>query len=298
MILLEAVKMIAIDLGSNTIRFIEYDGRKWGNSFEKIVRTAEGLWDTHRIGENAITRILEAIDEAKLKLDFTATILAYTTAAMRLASNAEEVLAKIAQSSGIKFEIIDGKKEAILTLNAVRHRLGVLGIMPSSFLLADIGGGSTELTQYSDSKVETLSLNFGIVTLSETSDTPQKLLDSIDYFKQQIDAQFFSCSTLILTAGTPTTIAAYLLGMDYLTYDPQKVNGFHLTLEACYNVYEALLAMKETDRTRYVGVGRENLIIAGILMVTAIYESLGCDEAIIIDDGLREGIALEYFRQL
>lgn len=289
--------MIAIDLGSNTIRFIEYDGQKWGNSFEKIVRTAEGLWNTHCIGENAITRILEAIDEAKLKLDFSVPIQAYTTAAMRIASNAEEALSKIAQYSGIKFQIIDGKKEALLTLNAVRHRLSVLGIISSSFLLADIGGGSTELTQYNDSKVETVSLNFGIVTLSEISDTPQKLLDSIDEFKQQIAAQPFASTTLILTAGTPTTIAAYVLGMDYFTYDPQKVNGFHLTLEACYRVYEALLAMDESDRTRYVGVGRENLIIAGILMVTAIYESLGCEEAIIIDDGLREGIALEYFQQ-
>lgn len=31
-------------------------------------------------------------------------------------------------------------------------------------------------------------------------------------------------------------------------------------------------------------------------MVTSIYEALGADEAIIIDDGLREGIALEYYK--
>ena len=33
--------MIAIDLGSNTIRFIEFDGNTWGKSFEKIVKTVE-----------------------------------------------------------------------------------------------------------------------------------------------------------------------------------------------------------------------------------------------------------------
>lgn len=290
--------MIAIDLGSNTIRFIEYDGRNWGNSFEKIVRTAEGLHQTHRIGENAIKRIIEAIDEAKQKLDFTfQPIRAYTTAAMRLATNTDESLARIAHVSGIHFEIIDGSKEALLTLNAVRNRLKVLDTVPAIFLLADIGGGSTELTRYAEGKVETVSLNCGIVTLSEMSDTPQKLQDSIDYFKQQIAVQALSSSALVLTAGTPTTIAAYLLGMDYSTYDPQKINGFRLTLESCYRVHNELLAMNESDRTRYVGVGRENLIIAGILMVTAIYESLGYEEAIIIDDGLREGIALEYFQQ-
>ncbi len=290
--------MIAIDLGSNTIRLIEYDGQNWGNSFEKIVRTAEGLHQTHRIGEKAIGRIIDAIDEAKQKLDFTfQPIRAYTTAAMRLAANADESLARIAHVSGIHFEIIDGGKEAMLTLNAVRNRLKMVDTVPSTFLLADIGGGSTELTRYAEGKVETVSLNFGIVTLSETSDTPQKLQDAIDYFKQQIAVQSLSSSMLVLTAGTPTTIAAYLLGMDYSTYDPQKINGFRLTLDACYRVHDALLAMNESDRTRYVGVGRENLIIAGILMVTAIYESFGYEEAIIIDDGLREGIALEYFQQ-
>ncbi|WP_295055991.1 phosphatase [Sulfuricurvum sp.] len=288
--------MVAIDLGSNTLRFIEFDGKRWGKSFEKIVRTAEGLHQTHRIGEPAIGRIINAINEAKHIIDFTAQpIRAYTTAAMRIASNADETLALIAQASGIRFDIIDGEKEAILTLDAVRNRLRILGIEPASFLLADIGGGSTELTRYCDSQIETLSLNFGIVTLSEAGlNQPD---DKMQSFKIALQETFSHRSEpLILTAGTPTTIAAYLNGMDYESYDPKKVNGYHLTLSDCYSVYDALLAMDEVERRRYVGVGRENLIITGILMVTAIYEAVGADEAIIIDDGLREGIALEYYK--
>jgi exopolyphosphatase/guanosine-5'-triphosphate,3'-diphosphate pyrophosphatase len=286
--------MIAIDLGSNTIRFIEFNGVNWGKSFEKIVRTAENLHQTHRIGNPALERIINAIKEAKQQLDFTFSIRAYTTAAMRLATNADEVLETIAHSCGIYFEIIDGEKEAILTLNAVRNRLSLLDIVPSSFVLADIGGGSTELTRYSDDNVETVSLNYGIVTLSEAGETD--LDEKIQTFKDAVQKSVPNqSSTLVLTAGTPTTIAAYLNGMDYETYDPQKINGFRLELKDCYRVFDELLRMDEAIRTRYVGVGRENLIIAGILMVCAIYEALGAEEAIIIDDGLREGIALEYF---
>lgn len=286
--------MIAIDLGSNTIRFIEFDGEVWGKSYEKIVRTAENLHQTHRIGEGAIGRIIDAIDEAKQLFDFSQPIRPYTTAAMRLADNSTETLERIAKSTGILFEIIDGKKEAILTLNAVRNRLNVLGKEPSSFVLADIGGGSTELTRYSDDNVETVSLNYGIVTLSEAGEND--LLEKIDTFKNAVQNSVPSQpSTLVLTAGTPTTIAAYLCGMDYATYDPLIINGYRLRISDCYRVYDELLRMDEALRTRYVGVGRENLIIAGILMVCAIYEALGADEAIIIDDGLREGIALEYF---
>lgn len=290
--------MIAIDLGSNTIRFIEFDGTAWGKSFEKIVRTAESLHQTHLIGAQAIKRIIAAIEEAKTHLDFTAhTVVAYTTAAMRMAENQTDAIDAIEVATGIRFLIIDGQKEASLTLKAVRYRLDKLGIEPSAFVMADIGGGSTELISADRESVSSISINQGIVTLSESADTSELLSETIAAFKERIvsDTRIIENGSLVLTAGTPTTIAAYLNGMDYDHYDPQKINGFVLTLEGCYSVYEQLLSMDEETRRRYVGVGRENLIMAGILMVTAIYEALGYTEAIIIDDGLREGIALDFF---
>jgi exopolyphosphatase/guanosine-5'-triphosphate,3'-diphosphate pyrophosphatase len=216
-----------------------------------------------------------------------------------MASNADDVLERIYRNTGVMFTIIDAKKEADLTLRAVRYRLSQLSIAPSSFILTDIGGGSTELIHYSENKATSVSLNMGIVTLSESAVSETLLHEKITHFKtlvseivQEPKPQYF-----ILTAGTPTTIAAYLNGMDYETYDPAKINGYRLRLEDCYRAYDDLLLMNESDRTRYVGVGRENLIIAGILMVTSIYEALGYSEAIVIDDGLREGIALEYCNQ-
>ncbi len=290
--------MIAIDLGSNTIRFIEFDGENWGESFEKIVRTAQGLHQTKRIGESAIERIVDAINEAKEKIDFSQPIWAYTTAAMRLATNADEVLTTLYQKTGIEFKIITAAKEAELTLSAVRYRLTKLSMEPNDFILVDIGGGSTELIHCSDDDVvRSVSLNMGIVTLSESARTPKELQEKLDLFKAKVVESLprYSKIRLVLTAGTPTTIAAYLNGMDYTTYDPQQINGYILHLDDCYRVYDELIAMDEAIRSRYVGVGRENLIIAGIKMVCAMYESLETNEAIIIDDGLREGIALEYY---
>lgn len=290
--------MVAIDLGSNTIRFIEFDGQKWGKSFEKIVRSAEGLYETGVIGEKAIDRIIGAINEAGREIDLSEqSIVGYTTAAMRLAKNSAVVLERIKEETGISFAIIDAHKEAALTLNAVRFRLSKLGIVPTSFLLADIGGGSTELIRYENRSVQSVSINMGIVTLSESSTDSDILEKKIAQFKYKVSESLSTKTTekLVLTAGTPTTIAAYLNGMDYQTYDPDKINGTLLSLKDCFRVYDELLAMDEGTRTRYVGVGRENLIIAGILMVTAIYEASGHEEALIIDDGLREGIALEYF---
>lgn len=291
--------MIAIDLGSNTIRLIEFDGYKWGKSFEKIVKTAESLHQSGMIGSYAVQRIIDAIDEAKGVIDFSSTeVVAYTTAAMRLATNSQEVLETIYKRSGIRFNVIDAQTEGRLTLDAVLYRLKMLGNSPDPFVLCDIGGGSTELIRYAQGEIETFSIDQGIVTLSESAYDRDGVVKKIGEFKDEIADRIegISCGSLVMTAGTPTTIAAYLLRMDYSTYDPTKINGYRLSLNDCLRVYDELLSMDESERTRFVGVGRENLIIAGILMVIAVYEVIGAQEAIIVDDGLREGIALEYYK--
>lgn len=291
--------MIAIDLGSNTIRLIEFDGYKWGKSFEKIVKTAEAIHQTGLIGASALQRIVDAITEAREIIDFTMQdVIAYTTAAMRMATNQTDALRFIYEETGIQFTVIDGYKEAQLTLDAVLYRLDILGNKPDNFILGDIGGGSTELIRYRSGEVESASIDRGIVTLSESSENKDVLRVRTNEFKTLVHDHIghFPYDHLVLTAGTPTTIAAYLLGMDYETYDPCKINGYRLLLSDCYRVYDELLSMNESERIRFVGVGRENLIIAGILMVCAIYEAVGVEEAIIVDDGLREGIALEYYK--
>lgn len=295
--------MIAIDLGSNTIRFIEYDGVNWGKSYEKIVRAAELLQATNKIGESALLRILGAIEEAKIYLDFVnQEIVAVTTAALRMASNAQDVIARIEQSSGIRFTVIDGIEEAKLTLMAVKSRLQYLKINSNRFILADIGGGSTELI-YSCGGVEknAISLPIGIVTMSEKAADEYMLHRLLYDFEEKV--RLFNLSLektegevgLVFTSGTPTTIAAYRMGMDYSNYDPHKINGSTLTLNNCIQTHSELMEMEESMRAKYVGIGRELLIATGILMVESLFKSIGIEEAIIIDDGLREGIALNYF---
>lgn len=294
--------MIAIDLGSNTIRFIEYDGISWGKSYEKIVRTAQSLHATNKICEEAFVRILSAINEAKTRLNFSNNeVVAVTTAALRMASNGREIITRIYEHSGIEFKIIDGVLEAQLTLKAVINRLNELQINPAHFVLVDIGGGSTELITCDHDKTNTISLPIGIVTMSEKAADMPMLYQLLNDFESQVALFHESLGSrvnntrLVLTSGTPTTIAAYRMGMDYTNYDPIKINGSVLTRADCLQTYKELMEMDESMRAMYVGVGREQLIATGILMVESLFKGLNVEEAIIIDDGLREGVALDYF---
>jgi len=294
--------VIAIDLGSNTIRFIEYDGIRWGKSYEKIVRAAESLHITNQICEDAYVRIINAIDEAKKHLDFTNNdVVAVTTAALRMATNGKDIIARIYEHCAIEFKIIDGDQEAKLTLIAVINRLNELQINPAHFILVDIGGGSTELITCSHEESNVVSLPIGIVTMSEKAADMPMLYQLLDDFESKVslfhrlEDATEDKTTLVLTSGTPTTIAAYRMGMDYATYDPIKINGSILTRADCVETYQELMKMDESIRAIYVGVGREQLIATGILMVESLFKGLNLEEAIIVDDGLREGVALDYY---
>jgi len=295
--------MIAIDLGSNTVRVLEYDcaSGKQLSTYEKVVKTADGLAETGLINEAALSRVIEAIQEIREKVDFTSHPLkAVTTEAIRRASNSDEVLARIQQATGVAFDIITGEEEAKLTLQAVQHRLQKLQYASETFVLIDIGGGSTELIFHHGEKSFSKSFPIGIVTIAQTYKTLEKIEEVLP--KEMFDMQMFCAEiyatlgkpdSFVATAGTPTTVAAMKLGFNYETYDASKINGTSLVKDELDFYLKKLLSLPFEEREIAVGTGRSDLIAAGILIYKQLYTILEFESCVVIDDGLREGVALE-----
>ena len=296
--------MIAIDLGSNTLRVAQLNCTSgiFGASYEKIVKTADKLVETGIISADAIERIIFAINEAKSQIDFhNEPIKAVTTQAMRQASNSMEVLSYIKKFTDIKFEIITGDEEAKLTLLAVQYRLKQLSKSQnnSSFALIDMGGGSTELIFAYPDKVITRSFPIGIVTMTQqygTLDTIEevlpRLMEEMQKFRDETVATYGEVSDFVATAGTPTTVAAMKLGQTYATYNPEIINGTQLEKSELKFYLTKLLAMPLEEREVAVGVGRADLIASGILIFYQLYSLMGFESCMVIDDGLREGVAI------
>lgn len=295
--------MIAIDLGSNTVRVLEYDCEhaKEISTYEKVVKTADGLAQHGFINTEAVTRVITAIQEIQKKINFSEhSIIAVTTEAIRRASNSDEVLKQIYKETEVSFSIITGEEEARFTLLAVQNRLEKLQYASDTFVLVDIGGGSTELIfQY---KNETFSKSFpvGIVTIAQTYETLDKIENVLS--KEMLDMQRFCAKmyarkgkveSFVATAGTPTTVAAMKLGFNYETYDASKINGTSLKMDELDFYLQKLLSMSFENREIAVGTGRSDLIAAGILIYKKLYELLEFESCIVIDDGLREGVALD-----
>jgi len=294
--------VIAIDLGSNTLRFVEFDcsGGKFGKSFEKMVKTADGLTHSGIISDASTTRIIDTIREAQKILNFSDhKISAVTTEAMRRASNSSKVLSDIYKTTGVKFEIISGEREALLTLEAVRYRLHELDIN-DSFVVIDIGGASTEVIFCYGDEIITESFSIGIVTTAQRYKTLDDIgnsisedMSSIGRFVKNIYDKYGTVDRFVATAGTPTTVASMKLGQTYTTYEPQKINGTTLSIEDLDRELNHLLSISSKEREVLVGVERDDLISAGILIYRELFDIIGLESCIVIDDGLREGVALD-----
>lgn len=135
----------AIDLGTNTFQLGIYEV---GAGRLKIVEEYEDFVllireDAHRISPEAQHRATEALSKYRERLGTLgiADVQAVATEGLRKCSNAPEVLAHLEQVLGRPVRLIGGDEEADITLRGVRAALGPVS---DSFLLCDIGGGSTE----------------------------------------------------------------------------------------------------------------------------------------------------------
>jgi len=295
--------MIAIDLGSNTLRVLEYDCKRQKQiaQYEKIVKTADGLAEHGFINDATISRVIAAIKETQAKIDFSShEIRAVATEAIRRASNSDAVLHKIKKETDVSFVIITGEEEARLTLIAVKNRLDKLQHNSDRFVLVDIGGGSTELIFHYDNEMISKSFPVGIVTIAQTYETLESIGNALP--KEMFDMQMFCAemyatkgkpNSFVATAGTPTTVAAMKLGFNYETYDANKINGTSLLKVELDFYLKKLLSMPFEEREIAVGTGRSDLIAAGILIYKQLYTMLEFENCVVIDDGLREGVALE-----
>ena len=295
--------MIAIDLGSNTLRVLEYDCNTGAqiSEYEKTVKTADGLVHHGTINNEAIKRVISAIQEAQKQIDFSSSVVrAVTTEAVRRAVNSDEVLAQIKKETGVTFEIISGEEEARLTLLSVKHRLTTLQYASDSFVLIDIGGGSTELIFHYANETISKSFPVGIVTIAQTHETLENIekvlhkeMAEMQIFCNQVYESRGKVNTFVATAGTPTTVAAMKLGQNYETYDASKINGTSLEVGELDIYLKKLLSMPFEEREVAVGTGRSDLIAAGILIYKQLFSLLSFESCIVIDDGLREGVAIE-----
>ncbi len=166
-----------IDIGSNTMRLSVYACR--GGHVNVLFTKKEtaglagyvtnGMLSTD--GVEQCIAVLKLFQESLLGIRIDG-LSVFATASLRNVSNTQEVLRTVSRRTGIAVEILSGKDEAVLDFIGATHSVGL-----ENGLLIDIGGGSTELTSFSN-KVITYAESMPIGSLSLYTNLVEELLPS------------------------------------------------------------------------------------------------------------------------
>ena len=154
-------KYATIDIGSNAIRLLisniivlnKSAPISTKNSLVRVpIRLGQDAFTIGEISNENIERLVDAMLSFKLlmKVHKVEKYLAYATSALRSSSNGKNIVDLILSKSGLKIQIINGKKEAeLITNNSIFKFQG----NHKTYCFIDVGGGSTELTLFKNQKV-------------------------------------------------------------------------------------------------------------------------------------------------
>jgi len=166
--------LAAIDIGSNAARLLITDvlkGPQGNTEFIKAalvrapLRLGFEVFDKGVIPPNKVEKIIKTMKSYKLLLEVYEVkhLKACATSAMRDAANGAEIIRKVKAETGIEIKIISGQEEASLIYE---NHIAEGMTKEESYLYIDVGGGSTELTFFSDGKlVFKESFNIGTIRL-------------------------------------------------------------------------------------------------------------------------------------
>ena len=157
-----------IDIGSSTVRMAVYDISPAGGAEmllkKKHIVGLAGYVEGGRMTQAGIDKAVEILQEfrAFLACFHIDHVCAFTTAALRNASNSREAVAEIERRTGLAIRVISGDEEATFDFIGATH-----GLAGESGLLVDIGGGSTELVSFAAGRIERkVSLPLGATALA------------------------------------------------------------------------------------------------------------------------------------
>jgi exopolyphosphatase/guanosine-5'-triphosphate,3'-diphosphate pyrophosphatase len=298
------MKLATFDVGTNTVLMllVESDGNGGLTTIlerSRITRLGKGVDRTGQLDPENSQRTLDTIAEFAdaARSAGAEKIVAAATSALRDAKDGADFIRRVKEKAGVELKVIPGLEEAALSELAVKRSLHLGSDL--RLLVADIGGGSTELIRSEPGhELMSVSLQIGSVRLTERiiqHDPPSK--EEIEKLTATIDQQLeklgwsFRPEVLVGIAGTVTTIAA--VAMDMRDYDASRVQGHVLQRDDVSAIVKRFGEVTLAERKQIPGVleARADVIFAGSLILERVMDHFDIDRVTVSDQGVRWGLA-------
>ena len=297
----------AIDVGTNSVRLLVAVTSS-GKITQRLhqLATVTGL-GRERSADGSLSaasqsRTLAVIKEygATIRRLDIADVRAATTSAVRNAPNGPEFVERVRSETGIDLAVISGAREGLLTFRGATSDIEAT----SDCLVIDIGGGSTEFSWgKAGTNPQVISLELGCVQLREDiliDDPPgdarlvsaeRHTVSILERYRipQQLDS-FRTEGLAIAVAGTPTSLVAMAMKLE--PYDPKVVHGQELTYGVITEqlAHIALLSLSELARIPGLQPDRAPTIVAGVVILRAIMETLGLEKIRVSERDILDGL--------
>jgi len=284
-----------IDIGSNSVRLVVYEGavRAALPIFNEKVLCGLGksIASTGNLGDESIDKALEALRRfrAIVRILKVKNLRVLATAAVRDAADGKSFIQRAEKAVGAPIEVLSGEKEAQLAAYGIR-----MGFMGADGLAGDLGGGSLEVIDiYKDRLNDAATLPLGGLRLiDQTANNIQKALPLVDEAVARIGWLTNGRGRPFYAVGG-TWRALAKLHMEQLNYPLRVMHGYSIptreAIEFCQSVrrakkVSALVGIEEVARAR------RDVLPFGALVLERLLEALAPSEVVFSVFGIREGL--------
>lgn len=301
------MRLGVLDVGSNTVHLLVVDAHRGArplpaHSHKAELRLAELLDGDGAIGSEGVDRLIAVVKEALQAAEDKGVedVLPFATSAVREAANADDVLARVTDETGVRLQVLSGEDEARLTFLAARRWYGWSA---GKLLVLDIGGGSLEIAYGIDEEPDaavSLPLGAGRLTASWLPRDPPDPAD-VRALRRHARAEIARTVGDFSRHGTPDHVVATSKTFRQLARiagAARSGEGLYvqrrLTRRALEEWVPKLAAMPAHERAGLPGVseGRAGQLLAGALVAEGVMDLFGVDELEICPWALREGVIL------
>jgi exopolyphosphatase/guanosine-5'-triphosphate,3'-diphosphate pyrophosphatase len=299
-----------VDIGTNSTRLLiaeVQDGKVTGEVVResRVTRLGQGVDATGRLGDEPMERVYAVLEDFRRQIDEhgVSQTVAVLTSAVRDAANGAAFTETVRERFGLDARTIPGAEEAQLTFmgaTSERDREADGG----EILVIDIGGGSTELVVGHDGEVSFfVSMQVGVVRQTERhlhDDPPQP--EQLQALAAEVSATIEQhvprsvrerVKGAVAVAGTATSTAAIDLGLE--PYDPDKVHGHVLDVDALERELQHLASMPNDERREVPGLhpDRAPTIVAGVATLREVLRAFDLNEVEVSEHDILRGAALK-----
>lgn len=288
------MKLAAIDIGSNAIRFqvssvLEHNNKIMFKKLEYVrfpLRLGHDVFSTNRISEASIAKFMKLMKAYQLLLELYEVddYMFCATSAMRESENGAELARQVLEQYGITIHIIDGQLEAELINKAISSYL-----TDKTYLHIDVGGGSTELNLFTGGhKIKTQSFKIGSVRVLEHHDSPLMWADMEKWITDNMK-KAYGPVTAVGTGGNISKIFELAQLKPGKTMSLQKVRNIKKKIEKH--------TMEERIYDLQMNPDRADVIVPASDIYIKVMEWAHSKNILVPEVGLKDGILLKLFEK-